>query len=64
MRKVGDNHFVLERNLSEFRGQPSWQFKFIVNNSTPAEPTSRMANRERSPDKPGVYNLALVVPEE
>jgi WD40 repeat protein len=64
MRRVDENHFVLERSLKEFRGKPSWQFKFIVNNSYWAEPTSRMANRERSPDNPGVYNLALVVPEE
>lgn len=63
MTKIDENTYQLQKPLSKFEGEFTWQFKFVVNNEYWAEPTHSASNTVDAKGVNGedlhVYNLKM-----
>jgi len=59
MRRVADDRYELHRQLTDFYGQPQWQFKFVVNLSQWIDVPNSALNRTASQP----VNLTLSIPD-
>jgi hypothetical protein len=59
MRRVADDRYELHRQLTDFNGQPQWQFKFVVNLNQWIDVPNTALNRTASEP----VNLTLSIPD-
>jgi hypothetical protein len=59
MKQIDENHYTLRKKIADFREQPRWQFKFVVNREKWSEVPLGAENRVVLD---GNVNLMLTIP--